>query len=66
MPKMTDGTSFDQAIVINEKSEPEGIAVEYEWLRNNYPEFKVTSNLLNIMGINHMISLQLLHHREKR
>src|SRR5262245_13371880 len=32
-----DGTSFDQAIVIMAKSEMDGVAQEYRWLGEHYP-----------------------------
>jgi hypothetical protein len=35
-----DGSSFEKAIIINEKSEFKGIEAEYAWLRKNYPGYK--------------------------
>ncbi|RKD90182.1 putative periplasmic lipoprotein [Mangrovibacterium diazotrophicum] len=35
-----DGSSFEKAIVITEKSESKGVGAEYEWLRKNYPGYK--------------------------
>jgi predicted Zn-dependent protease len=32
-----DGSSYENAIVINEKSESAGVPAEYSWLRENYP-----------------------------
>jgi hypothetical protein len=34
-----DGSSFEKAIVINEKSESKGVDAEYAWLRQNYPGY---------------------------
>ncbi|MBI5857337.1 MAG: hypothetical protein HZB42_06775 [Sphingobacteriales bacterium] len=42
-----DGSSYEKAIVINEKSEGPGIAAEYKWLRENYPGYKLISQSLN-------------------
>ena len=36
-----DGSSFEKAILINESSENAGIRAEYEWLRKNYPGYKL-------------------------
>jgi hypothetical protein len=44
--KLADGSSFDRAIVIKEKSERTGGAAEYTWLRNNYPGSKMRSQSL--------------------
>ena len=35
-----DGTSFEKAIVIQEKGETAGVAAEYKWIRDNYPGSK--------------------------
>lgn len=32
-----DGSSFEKAIVIMEKSETVGVNAEYKWLKDNYP-----------------------------
>lgn len=32
-----DGSSYEKAIVIEEKTESAGVAAEYEWIRKNYP-----------------------------
>ena len=42
-----DGSSFEKAIVINEKSESKGVGAEYEWLRNNYPGYKTKRQTLS-------------------
>ena len=47
-----DGTSFENAIIIEEKSETKGIAKEYEWLRVHYPGY-------------HMIMQSLSNHNKK-
>lgn len=33
---LNDGTSYEQAILIKEKSHMPGIAAEYDWLNKNY------------------------------
>lgn len=35
-----DGSSYENAIVIQEKSETTGVSAEYKWLRENYPGYK--------------------------
>jgi len=35
-----DGSSFEKAIVIQEKSETTGVSAEYKWLREHYPGYK--------------------------
>jgi len=37
--KTPDGSSFERAIFITEKSERTGAAAEYIWLRKNYPGY---------------------------
>jgi hypothetical protein len=32
-----DGSSYEKAIVIEEKTEGAGVAAEYAWIRKNYP-----------------------------
>jgi hypothetical protein len=32
-----DGSSYEKAIVIQDKSETTGVAAEYKWIRDNYP-----------------------------
>jgi len=32
-----DGSSYEKAIVIQEKSETAGVDAEYKWIRNHYP-----------------------------
>lgn len=32
-----DGSSYEKAIVIEEKTESAGVAAEYAWIRKNYP-----------------------------
>jgi hypothetical protein len=32
-----EGTSYETAIVIKEKSETAGVAAEYKWIREHYP-----------------------------
>ena len=42
-----DGLSYENAIIINEKSETKGVGAEYEWIRIHYPDSKVISQALN-------------------
>ncbi len=42
-----DGTSFENAIIMKEKSENEGVKAEYTWLRANYPGYKLKQQGLN-------------------
>ncbi|MCX6235167.1 MAG: hypothetical protein NT175_10700 [Bacteroidetes bacterium] len=42
-----DGSSFDKAIVIEEKRESMGIDAEYEWLKQNYPGYKLKMQSLS-------------------
>jgi hypothetical protein len=44
--KIPDGSSFENAIMINEKTSYEGIAAEWEWLKNKYPGFKFNGQYL--------------------
>ena len=32
-----DGSSYEKAVVIEEKSETNGVSAEYVWIRKNYP-----------------------------
>jgi hypothetical protein len=41
-----DGSSFEKAIVIQEKSEMTGSKAEYQWLRENYPGYKMIMQAL--------------------
>jgi len=45
--KVADGSSYDRAIVITEKTEGAGTSAEYGWIRKAYPGSKVTSQSLN-------------------
>ena len=42
-----DGSSFETAIVIHEKSESKGVDAEYKWLAKNYPGYKMISQSLS-------------------
>jgi len=42
-----DGSSYEKAIVIMEKSERTGTAAEYIWLRQNYPGYSTKMQSLN-------------------
>lgn len=43
-----DGTSFENAIMINEKTETKGVAAEYAWLDAHYPGYKMKSQSLKM------------------
>ncbi len=43
-----DGTSFENAVVIHEKTETKGIAAEYAWLDAHYPGYKIKSQSLKM------------------
>jgi len=45
-----DGSSFEKAIVIDEKSETKGVNAEYAWLKKNYPGYSFKSQSLNHKG----------------
>lgn len=40
------GSSFENAIVIEEKTETQGVSAEYKWLAKNYPGYKSESQAL--------------------
>lgn len=42
-----DGSSIEQAIVINETSEVAGVSAEYMWLQENYPGYKLSTQFLS-------------------
>jgi hypothetical protein len=44
--KIPDGSSFENAIMITEKTSYEGIAAEWEWLKSKYPGFKFNGQYL--------------------
>lgn len=43
-----DGSSFEKAILINEKSETPGIAAEYRWLREHFSGYIFLGQSLNM------------------
>ena len=46
-----DGSSYEKAIVIKEKSEGAGVSAEYQWIREHYPGSKTGSQALqNVKG----------------
>jgi len=47
---LTDGLSYQSAIVIDAKSETTGVAKEYEWLKQQYPGYKLQKQSLNYQG----------------
>jgi outer membrane biogenesis lipoprotein LolB len=42
-----DGSSYEKAILINENTEQKGVDAEYQWLRKNYPGYRVKMQSLN-------------------
>jgi len=43
-----DGSSFEKAIFITEKTETTGVHAEYEWLKKNYPGYTmIKQSLIN-------------------
>jgi len=42
-----DGSSIEQAIVINETSEVARVSAEYIWLQENYPGYKLSMQFLS-------------------
>lgn len=38
---VSDGSSFEKAIVINAANEMDGVPAEYEWLKSHYPGYKL-------------------------
>lgn len=42
-----DGSSYEKAIVIQEKHETAGTQAEYKWIRDNYPGSKTQMQSLN-------------------
>lgn len=42
-----DGSSFEKAIIINDRNETSGVAAEYAWLRKNYPGYRSKGQSLN-------------------
>ena len=45
-PVSGDGSSFDNAVVIKEKSESTGVDAEYTWLGKHYPGYKLIGQSL--------------------
>ena len=41
-----DGSSFENAVFIEQKTEKAGVDAEYEWLRNHYPGYKLIQQSL--------------------
>jgi len=44
------GFSYQNAIVIKEKTETSGVKSEYKWLEENYPGYKMIRQTLNFKG----------------
>ena len=45
-----DGSSYEKAIVINEKSEGPGVNAEYKWLKENYPGYVLKGQHMGYSG----------------
>jgi hypothetical protein len=43
---LRDGLSYETAIVINKRTNKPGIDAEYEWLKQNYPDYKFNGQVL--------------------
>ncbi|MDP4269750.1 MAG: hypothetical protein Q8909_06460 [Bacteroidota bacterium] len=39
--KLADGSSCENAIIITETTEDKGVAAEYKWIKQNYPDASV-------------------------
>ena len=48
--KDQDGSSYENAIFITEKTESSGVAAEYKWLREHYPGYKLKKQELDHSG----------------
>jgi hypothetical protein len=42
-----DGSSFEKAIIIKEKTEGSGVSAEYKWLKENYPGYRSVGQSLS-------------------
>ena len=42
-----NGTSYEKAIIILEKTEGVGVDAEYKWLKSHYPGYKTIKQVLN-------------------
>lgn len=47
---VADGKSFETAIPIQEKTETPGVHAEYQWIRDNYSDYKVVQQSLATHG----------------
>ncbi len=43
---MRDGLSYETAIIINKRTDKQGIDAEYEWLKQRYPNYKFNGQWL--------------------
>jgi hypothetical protein len=48
--KDLEGTSFENAVFITEKTESKGVAAEYKWLSQHYPGYKLKKQSLGHNG----------------
>ena len=46
---IADGKSYKTAVVIQEKTETPGVHAEYQWIRDHYSNYKVTSQALRVI-----------------
>jgi len=44
---LQDGSSYENAVVIQEKSESAGVSAEYKWLQEHYPGSRTKMQALN-------------------
>jgi hypothetical protein len=54
-----DGSSYENAIVINEKTERPGVDAEYIWLTKNHPGYKLITQSLSNKGTKHYDLMQI-------
>jgi predicted Zn-dependent protease len=48
-----NGASLLQAVIIDEKSEMKGIHVEYDWLKQHYPGYKMVKQVMTVHNKRH-------------
>jgi hypothetical protein len=46
LSELRDGLSYETAIIINKRTDKQGIDAEYEWLRQHYPNYKFNGQML--------------------
>jgi hypothetical protein len=45
-----EGSSFENAVIIMEKSESKGVDAEYAWIRDHFPGYRPTGQSLTFHG----------------